>query len=89
MNQQSPSSNSQFIGLTEFSAPSENTTRLSGNILKNIQVAGFKFSDLQIDATCGDEPVVLVKREADVIQSIEFVCSCGKKKIVSFEYEEE
>ena len=89
MNQQNRSSNDQFVELTEFSAPEENVTPLSGNVLKNAQIAGFKFSNLQIDTTCSDEPTVVVKRKGDVIESIEFICSCGRKKTVTFEYEGE
>lgn len=88
MKQQNPYTSNQFIELQELTALGKNAEPHSGNIIKNTQLSGYTLTNLELDTSETDMPAVIVKREGDVVKSIEFICSCGKKKIVTFEYVE-
>ena len=91
MNQTEQSSTDQF---TEFSASPvvKNAPRsIQGNILKDVNYQRHELNQLQPSSrrTSVNEPKVIVKRSGDFIESIEFICSCGCTKTVSFNYEGE
>ena len=58
-------------------------------ILKNISVEVMKFQHLESHADDFTEPTVTINRDGDRIESIEFVCTCGKSKTLVFEYDVE
>ena len=89
MSTQNLSSNNQFINLNEYTISEESPVQFQSNVIKNLTVEAAKFNSLQIESNCVDEPTVVVRRNGDSIESIEFTCSCGNKKIVKFEYEGE
>jgi hypothetical protein len=89
MSQQNQSSNNKFIEMTEFTQSEENELVIQGNVIKNVSLESAKFNNLQMETDCIDEPTVVIRRNGDLIENIEFTCSCGKKKIVKFEYEGE
>ena len=91
MNQQNPSPTNEFVELSEFkgSAESEKNVQRSGNILKNASVEAIKFQHLESDANDFIEPTITINRNGDRIESIEFVCTCGKSKVLMFEYDAE
>jgi hypothetical protein len=84
MNQADQFSTDQFTALG--SAPFDaSAVRIAGNILKNKEYRPARFSELSDDSKRSDGPSVVVHRNGDVIERIEFICTCGCTKSVLFE----
>lgn len=89
MNQQSQFSNNQFLEIASSSSSNERTIQTVGNVLKNTQLEPAQFQKIEVDAEHYGEPSVLIHRNGEHIESIEFICTCGKSKTLKFEYDAE
>ncbi|NUN69451.1 MAG: hypothetical protein HUU02_07035 [Bacteroidetes bacterium] len=86
MNPLEQSTNNTFTELTEFTPQRSGAVQHSGNILRNRQFQAVRFDEFRPDAGAL-EPKVVVHRNGDEIESIEFVCTCGCRKTVRFDYD--
>jgi hypothetical protein len=89
MNQPSQSFDSTFVEFGSAPLPQQMKARNDGNVFKNIQTASVQF-DAFSHQNAGDcEPVVNIIRDGDKLISVEFVCTCGNAKMLTFDYDEE
>ncbi len=88
MNQFNQQSDSTFVELGSTSLPKQTTARSDGNIFKNIQASSVQFNSFSENKPSECEPVVTIQRDGDKIESIEFLCSCGKSKTLTFDYDD-
>jgi len=89
MNQSNQSSDNTFVELGSATISKQTGARAEGNIFKNIQVSSVQFNSFPDQPHNDCEPVVHVHKAGDKLESIEFVCSCGKSKVITFDYDEE
>lgn len=89
MNQSNQSSDNTFVELGSAPMPKQTAPRSDSNIFKNIQANSIKFNSFSAQSTNECEPVVNIQKDGDKIESIEFVCSCGKTKLLTFDYDVE
>lgn len=91
MNQTEQLSTDQFTAFTPMPLVKDAPRSSQGNILKGINYQRLEFGPLQPSSphSSSDEPKVIVHRSGDLIESIEFICTCGCSKSVSFNYEGE
>lgn len=78
---------SQFVDLASFEDIQTKKRPTDGNILKGDSVVSGVAK--RIEPVGGDDhlPKVLVHKAGDIVQSIEFVCTCGNGTVVTLEYD--
>jgi hypothetical protein len=59
----------------------------SGTILKAASVEARGSRKIEIEAGDADEPGIILHRNGDAIESIEFVCKCGRCTEIRLEYD--
>jgi hypothetical protein len=91
MNQSKQLSTDQFTPFTPMPLVKDAPRSSQGNILKDINYQRLELGQLQPSSphSSSGEPKVIVHRSGDLIESIEFICTCGCSKSVSFNYEGE
>jgi hypothetical protein len=89
MNQSNQSSDNSFVELGSAPLPTQTVPRSNSNIVKNIQVKSIQFGSFSSHSNKDCDPIVNINKSGDTIESIEFVCSCGKTKVLTFDYDEE
>jgi hypothetical protein len=91
MNQTEQSSTDQFTAFVPVPLVKDAPRSSQGNILKDINFQRLELGQLQPTSprSSAGEPKVIVNRSGDLIESIEFICTCGCTKSVSFNYEGE
>ncbi|MBP9211681.1 MAG: hypothetical protein KBF97_02720 [Bacteroidetes bacterium] len=86
MNPQEQSTNSSFTALSDMPPQKSVVSSAAGNILRNRQFQSVRFDELHSDSA-KPEPKVVIHRNGQDIDSIEFVCRCGCSKTVRFDYD--
>ncbi|MFZ4619107.1 MAG: hypothetical protein ACOYNS_01000 [Bacteroidota bacterium] len=97
MNQTEQSSTDHFTAFTPTPIAKDTPRRSQGNIVKDVNYKRLELDQLHTATprshsnshSHSGEPKVIINRSGELIESIEFVCSCGQKKTVSFNYEGE
>ncbi len=91
MNLTEQSSTDSFTQFSERPAVKDAPRRHTGNILKegNFQRLELDTLNASVIVSSSGEPRVIVNRSGDMIESIEFICTCGCSKTVSFDFEGE
>ncbi len=91
MNQTEQFSTDQFTAFTPSLIMKDAPRSVQGNILKDKNYQRLQLNQLQpvSPRSHTGEPKVIVNRSGDFIESIEFICTCGCTKTVSFNYEGE
>lgn len=89
MNQPEQFSSDRFVAVAQGKERNGSAPRLSGNVMKDVPFEKASFRAIVRDSACTEEPAVSIQRSGDIVTGIEFRCSCGRSKIVSFEYEDE
>ncbi len=89
MNQPSQSSDNTFVELGSTPMPAQTKVRNDGNIFKNIQTSSIQFDTFSDKSHSSCEPDVKIIRDGEKLVSIEFVCTCGQTKMLTFDYDEE
>lgn len=84
MNQAEQFSTEQFtpLGSVPFDAA---PLRSAGNVVRNKEFRPARFNELSDESNRTDSPSVVVHRNGDIIERIEFICTCGCTKTVLFE----
>jgi hypothetical protein len=77
-----------FIDLAAYGVISKGLRAFRGNIIKrqDVRVAGTR--TIQVAETPPGDPAVHIHRNGDHVESIEFVCECGRTALISLEYSE-
>lgn len=91
MNQTEQSSTDSFTQFSERPAVTDAPRRHTGNVLKEGTFQRLELDTLNasVVVSSSGEPRVIVNRSGDMLESIEFICTCGCSKTVSFDYEGE
>jgi hypothetical protein len=89
MNQQNQSLGNQFVGLSDVTHTEKILSHREGNVLKDAAFSMVAFEELTSDCKKTEEPNVIVNRDGDRIINIEFRCSCGCSKTITFDYDDE
>ncbi|MBW7886952.1 MAG: hypothetical protein H3C35_01150 [Bacteroidetes bacterium] len=86
MNQNGQSSSTEFVDLASLNKENVTTSVVEGNILKTSSSEQTQFTFPEIQHIHESEPEVRFHKNGETIESIEFICSCGKSKTVYLEY---
>lgn len=91
MNQTEQSSTEQFTPFTPAPITKDTPRSTQGNILKDLNFQRLELGQIHAATpnSSPGEPKVIVHRSGEIIERIEFICSCGCSKSVSFNYEGE
>lgn len=59
-----------------------------GNVIKSsfIKLNGSK--SIQVNPGNNDEPTIIIHKDGDSIESVEFECKCGRTSRLAFEYDD-
>lgn len=82
-------SNDQFMELSEFDAVRSKKQTLSGNVIKAHRVVTSGIQQINVADGAPGQPTVFVHRNGEDVESVEFVCSCGRTATVKFDYGDE
>lgn len=78
---------SSFTDLTSFENVRVAKKGHSGTILKAASVVDRGARRIEIEGGDAEEPGVILHRNGDAIESIEFVCKCGRRTELRLEYD--
>lgn len=76
----------EFVDFISYSKIKPKQYVMKGNLLKSTAVA--QSGTCKIEFEEGDEkkPSIIIHRSGDIIEQVEFVCSCGKNTVLEFDY---
>ena len=78
-----------FMDLSEFESVRSKKQVLRGNVIKRDRVIRSGIQQISVADGAPGQPAVYVHRHGDDVESVEFVCSCGRSASVTFEYGDE
>jgi hypothetical protein len=84
-----PRISSQFIDLASYRQIRPVQGLHYGNVIKSHAAAVEGRKRIEVSSETSNQPVVLLKKSGDVVEGIEFVCTCGRSTAVQFDYEGE
>ena len=58
-----------------------------GNIVKNQSVQETEAPPVSEESQKSEEPRVIIHRNDNIVTGIEFICTCGQRSEIRFEYE--
>jgi hypothetical protein len=76
----------RFIDLSEFDSIRSRKHVLRGNVIKRDRVVQSGIQQVSVADGAPGQPTVYVHRHGDDVDSVEFVCSCGRTATVKFDY---
>jgi len=76
----------QFMELSEFDAVRSKKKTLTGNVIKADRVVTSGIQQINVADGAPGQPTVFVHRNGEDVESVEFVCSCGRTATVRFQY---
>jgi hypothetical protein len=79
----------EFIDLLAGDARARRTAAPPANIIKARSVTVTGTRQVEVPAATADEPRVILHRDGEEIQQIEFVCTCGKTASLHIQYDGE
>jgi hypothetical protein len=79
------STGADFTPLGAYQGSFRQGVRAGGNVIKSEAVT--VKDDLTVSPIEDGEPDILVHRNGDRIEKIEFTCKCGRTSAVSFDYD--
>lgn len=75
-----------FTDLSEFDSVRPRRQVLRGNVIKRDRVIHSGIQQVSVADGAPGQPTVYVHRHGDDVESVEFVCSCGRTATVKFDY---
>ena len=78
-----------FTDLSSFEAIKVQRRKQTGNVIKGSGVVSGGAHAIELHESAGDHPSVVVHRNGDKVERIEFVCQCGRGTSVTLEYDGE
>lgn len=79
----------KFVDMGHFEAIRVQTRVQSGNIIKGDRVVSNGVRSLELHDGADDHPSVVVHREGNQVDRVEFVCNCGRSTTVKLVYDGE
>ncbi len=76
-----------FIDFASFQNVQVTKKGRRGNILKADSVDSGTARKIEVEATEGDQPGVILHRNGEIIESVEIVCLCGRHSEIRLEYD--
>jgi hypothetical protein len=89
MNSSPSERNSSFVDFLSFDHINTEKTSTKSSIIKSSQIKQSGVSKIEVIEGTQSEPTVLIRRQGERIEKIEFVCTCGKSAHLDLQYEEE
>ena len=80
---------SHFIDLASYRKIRPSRGAQYGNVIKSKAVSIEGKQKIEVSPDAANQPVVLLKKSGDIVEGIEFVCTCGRSTAVQFDYEGE
>jgi len=81
--------NADFVDLVSYEAVQTARRPLYGNVIKGKSTVARGVHTIEIADGSDDRPSVMIHKEQEVVEAIEFVCKCGREAAVRFDYEGE
>ena len=78
-----------FTDLSSFESVRVQTNTSNGNIINGNQVRSLGTHAIEFHEAADDHPSVVVHRNGDRIDRIEFACPCGRATSITLEYDGE
>jgi hypothetical protein len=80
--------NDTFLPLHEFNDVRSEQHTSAGNVIKKMKTRSGGTFSIETKKNMEGEPKININRIDETIESIEFICTCGRKAEVRFEYDE-
>jgi len=74
----------EFGSFTQFTGARK---RPSGDVFKSQKISNTNNKTIQISSGDEDQPIIVVRRSQNAVDSIEFSCKCGRSSIVQLKYD--
>ncbi len=81
--------NDTFVNLASFERERLQTKKLKGNVVKRETVVCRGRHKVYSDDGDVNQPSIIVHRNNNAVDGVEFICTCGKSSKVTFDYEGE
>ena len=78
-----------FVDFAAFQNVSVTPRKRRGAVVKADSVTSGTHQTIAVEARGADEPGIILHRNGDEIEKIEFVCPCGRHSEISIEYDDE
>jgi hypothetical protein len=79
----------EFIDLSEYQNIQPSAAIHNGNLIKGTVAVHSGTQEISVDPSVEGSPMVVVHRNGETIESIEFICGCGKSTSVQFDHNEQ
>lgn len=76
----------EFVDLHSYSKIKPKQYVMRGNLLKSAAVISSGKCKIEIEEGDEKKPSIIIHRSGDIIEQVEFVCSCGKNTVLEFDY---
>jgi hypothetical protein len=80
---------SHFSDLGSFEAVKFQTFEKTGNVVKAHQVVSRGVRAIELHEGDEDHPSIVIHRDGEMIECLEFICKCGRGTSVKFQYDGE
>lgn len=80
--------NDTFISLASFERERLQPKKITGNVIKRKTVICTGKHKVYNDEGDENQPSIIVHRNDNAVEGVEFICTCGKSSMVSFDYED-
>jgi hypothetical protein len=82
-------SSSHFVDLASYRKVEPAPGGPYGNVIKAGCVALRGKQKIEVFPEAENKPVVLLRKDGDIVEGVEFVCRCGRSTAIQFDYEGE
>jgi hypothetical protein len=76
----------EFVDLISYSKIKQEQYVMKGNLIKSSAVKSSGKCKIEVEEGDEHKPSVIIHRTGDIIDQVEFVCSCGKSTVLEFDY---
>ena len=78
-----------FVNLSEFENVGIPRQPARGNVIKGEAIRLHGRRQIRVEENGPGAPKIVVHKEGDRVESVEFVCPCGKNTSLRFDYDQE
>lgn len=89
MSSRSEAQEHSFIDLIAYTKINVGQHRVRGNVIKSSEVLSAGSHVVEVESGDEAKPSFLIHRNGGIIEKVEFICSCGKTTVLSFDYADE
>ncbi len=80
---------SLFVNFSEYKSAADRVLRPRGNVIKGESIHIHGERRIRVEESESDAPKVVVHKEGDRVDSVEFICPCGKSTSLRFDYDQD